>query len=718
MSNEIDYKNVLNPAQLEAVMTLDGPVLVIAGAGSGKTRTLIYRLARLVEAGVPPEEILLLTFTRRAAQEMLERATGLADSRCRFVSGGTFHSLAHRILTRNAGLLGLTDRFTILDRSDMEDAIKALIPELRVPKGAPRFPKRGTLANILSKAANLQQPIDEFMAEEYGQFIEFTTEITALARLYADYKKTRQLMDYDDLILNLRALLSKNQEVRSDLNRQYRYVMVDEYQDTNAIQADIVKWLAYKHQNIMVVGDDSQSIYSFRGANYRNMFDFPSLFSDTKIIKLEENYRSSQPILQFTNALMEQAHEKYTECLYTRREGGKLPKVVDTRTDPGQAMFICRHLQKKLQEGRSIKDFAVLFRAGYHSFELEAALTRQGIPYVKHGGFKFLESSHIKDVLAHLRVLVNGEDTLSWDRVLRLLKNVGPGKSRAIIHWMQQEKTRPGRINEWPGVNKRIDGLKALSRLFTRLSVDNIEPGDATNSMLEYYDPILKEKFDDYPRRRKELKQLAEMAGHNKNLKEFLDGLALDPPTSSMDIHSEKGTKTLTLSTVHSAKGLEWPVVFILWVMEGRFPASRSYNDPALLEEERRLMYVAATRAKDQLIMCYPGQESLPFWFTQKGQVGGLSSFVQGLPEEIVSYESTGVKNRFSTGSGRRVPPSKDIWKDRTSASGLSRGDRVSHPAFGPGVVSKFIGSDKVEVLFKNVGRKLLHLEYTTLDKA
>lgn len=699
-------------------MTLEGPVLVIAGAGSGKTRTLIYRVARLIETGVPPEEILLLTFTRKAAQEMLERAAGLADSRCRFVSGGTFHALAHRVLRQNAALLGFSYKFTILDRSDMEDALKALIPELRLPKGAPRFPKRSTLANILSKAANLQQPIDEFMSEEYAQFIEFTTEIKVLSKLYSDYKKSHQLMDYDDLIVKLRDLLSKNQDVREELNRQYRYIMVDEYQDTNSIQANIVKWLSFQNQNIMVVGDDSQSIYSFRGANYRNMFDFPVLFPGAKIIKLEENYRSTQPILEFTNALMGQADEKYTKCLFTKRKGGEIPKVIDTKTDSGQALFISRYIREKIQEGKSLEDFAVLFRAGYHSFELEAALTRQGIPYVKYGGFKFLESSHIKDVLAHLRILVNSEDTLSWDRVLRLLKNVGPRKSRSIIQWIKQDNILPGSISEWPGVNKGIEGLKSLSSLLTFISEAGTDPGEAARAVTEYYDPILQEKFDDYPRRRKELKQLVSMAGHSKKLKDFLDSLALDPPTSSMDLELTKGTKTLTLSTVHSAKGLEWPVVFILWLTEGRFPASRSYNDQALLEEERRLMYVAATRAKDQLIMCYPGQEASPIWSMHQNQGAVLSSFVYGLPIDVVSYETTGFNERFSIPGRTAYKPKMTQAQPETPASDLSMGDKVKHPAFGAGVVSKLIGHDKVEVLFKNVGSKLLHLEYTTLEKA
>ncbi|UCF84334.1 MAG: ATP-dependent helicase, partial [Desulfobacteraceae bacterium] len=449
MTDKIDYKNVLNPAQLEAVMTLDGPILVIAGAGSGKTRTLVYRVARLVEEGIPPEAILLLTFTRKAAQEMLERAASLSDARCRFVSGGTFHSLAHRVLRSHADLLGFSNSFTILDRSDMEEVIRSLTPELGLPNGTPRFPKRGTLASILSKASNLQQPINEFVLEEYGQFIEFLPQIEALKRLYEDYKRTHQMMDYDDLLLNMRSLLAKCEEVRKGLSLQYRFVMVDEYQDTNSIQADIVKWLAHEHRNIMVVGDDSQAIYSFRGASYRNMFDFPAQFSEAKIIKLEQNYRSVQPILTMTNALMDQADEKYTKCLFTERKGGEKPRIVDTRTEPEQALFICQYIRGQVQKGRPITDFAVLFRAGYHSFELEAELNRQGVRYVKYGGFKFLESAHIKDFLAHLRVVVNRDEAVSWVRILRLVKNVGLGKSQAIIQWMKTHDIPPERVGEW-----------------------------------------------------------------------------------------------------------------------------------------------------------------------------------------------------------------------------------------------------------------------------
>lgn len=719
---KIDYENVLNPAQMEAVMTLEGPVLVIAGAGSGKTRTLIYRVARLVETGIPPESVLLLTFTRKAAREMLERAGNLSDPRCRFVAGGTFHSLALRVLRVHADRVGFSSGFTILDRSDMEEIIRSLVPELNLPKGAPRFPKRATLANILSKAANLQQEIPLFMAEEYGQFTEFIPQITRLARRYAGYKVDHGLMDYDDLILNFRKLLSENTDVREQLSRQYRYVMVDEYQDTNTIQADIVRWLAHEHRNIMVVGDDCQSIYSFRGANYRNMFDFPSRFPGTRIIKLEENYRSTQPILSLTNSIMEPSGKKYTKCLFTRRKGGALPRVVNTRTEPEQAMFVCRHIRDQVNAGRPVTDFAVLFRAGYHSFELEAELTRQGFRYVKYGGFKFLESAHIKDFLAHLRIVVNRDEAVSWTRVLRLIDHVGVAKSQSIIRWMRTEGIPPERVSEWPRAGKRETGLKALSRLLARVSDPEMKPDAAVEAVMTYYLPVLKARFDDYPKRQKDLEQLAPMASRYGKLKGFLDDLVLEPPASSADMEEGRPAESLTLSTVHSAKGLEWPVVFIIWVMEGRFPASRSYGNPETLEEERRLMYVAATRARDELIICYPGDESVPPWqMADAGYRNGLSSFIRDVPRERVSFESTGTVRSFSRpATGRRGHGGRAVSSAPPPGprpGGLSQGDRVTHPAFGPGVISRFVGDTKVEVLFKKAGRKLLHLEYTRLEK-
>lgn len=739
MSGKIDYKKVLNPAQLEAVMTLDGPVLVIAGAGSGKTRTIVYRVARLMETGVPPENILLLTFTRKAAGEMLERAAGLADERCRQVSGGTFHSLAHRVLRKYANLLGFENTFTILDRADMEEVIQSLVQELQMDKGSVRFPRRATLANILSKAANLQQSIDLIMREEYAQFLEYIPQLNRLWRLYQGYKKANQLMDYDDLILSFRKLLAESEGIRKELNEQYRYILVDEYQDTNMIQADIVKWLASGHRNIMVVGDDSQSIYSFRGANYKNMFDFPSLFPEAKIIKLEENYRSTQPILSFTNALMAQAREKYTKCLFTKRSDGEIPLVVDAGTEPEQAMAVCLSIKDQINQGRSIRDIAVLFRAAYQSFELEMELARHGLPFVKYGGFKFMESAHIKDLLAHLRVIMNWDDTLSWGRILRLLKNIGPRKSQAIIQWIKTDRCLPWQVAEWPGAGKGDEALKTLSFLLKRLSKNEITPKEVVELVMDYYSPLLQEKFDDFPRREKDLEQLIAMASRYRKLRNFLDDLVLEPPSSPADMGGQDKKDCLTLSTVHSAKGLEWPVVFIIWAMEGYFPSSKAYACEEAIEEERRLMYVAATRAKDQLFIYYPGRESRPAWqLAEMGYRSGLSSFIRALPNDVIEYGAYRVTVRGSL-TQRPVkqtdlhphfrtpfsPPSAAIEKntrpgggqDGDHLSALRPGDRVHHPAFGRGVISKLIDTEKVEVFFKDVGSKLLHLKYTHLEK-
>jgi DNA helicase-2/ATP-dependent DNA helicase PcrA len=701
-------------------MTTDGPLLVIAGAGSGKTRTLVYRVARLVETGVAPEAILLLTFTRKAAGEMLERAAGLADERCRFVSGGTFHSLAHRVLRINAGLLGFNTSYTVLDRSDMEELIQSLVQEMQVDRGSIRFPKKSTLANIISKAANLETGVEGLMAEEYAQFLEYAPQVNKLSGLYSEHKKENQLMDYDDLILLFRRLLAENQKIREQLGVQYRYIMVDEYQDTNTIQADIVKWLAHDHRNVMVVGDDAQSIYSFRGANYKNMFDFPKLFPDTKVIKLEQNYRSTQPILNLSNALMDQAEEKYTKCLFTERRDGNVPSVVDARTEPEQAMYVCQAIRERLRRGLSLKDMAVLFRAAYHSFELEVELARQGIPFVKYGGFKFMESAHIKDLLAHLRAVVNKEDSISLGRMLRLVKNIGQNKSQAIIRWLREGKCHPWQLAEWPGAGKADEGLRNLSELLRQLGGKGIAPKRAIELSIEYYEPILKERFDDFPRRMRDLEQLLPMASRYQRLRSFLDDLMLEPPNSAADMSQEQRKDYLTLSTVHSAKGLEWTVVFIIWVMDGYFPSAKANSSMEAIEEERRLMYVAATRAKEELILCYPGQEPPRSWAViDNGAVPyarGLSSFIQSLPRGVIEHGSMGMP--FRTGGVSSSLKTAAVREDaETKPRGLRPGDRVRHPAFGQGVISKLAGEDKVEVLFRDFGRKQLHLGYTTLEK-
>ena len=717
MQGKIDYQEVLNPSQLEAVTTLEGPVLVIAGAGSGKTRTLVYRVARLVETGVSPENILLLTFTRKAAGEMMERAASLADSRCRLISGGTFHSLAHSVLRTHGRLLGFENSFTVLDRSDMEEILQTLAKESQIGKGGVRFPKSATLATILSKGTNLQESVESLMREEFPQFLEYIPDVDRIGGLYTTYKKTNQLMDYDDLLVLLRRLLAENEDIRDLLGRRYRYIMVDEYQDTNGIQADIVKWLASNHQNVMVVGDDSQSIYSFRGANYRNMFEFPRIFENTKIVKLEQNYRSTQPILTLTNALMDQAVERFTKCLFTKRKGGEKPKVINVKTVNEQALFICRSIKEQVSKGRSLRDIAVLFRAAYHSFELELELARQEIPFVKFGGFKFMESAHRKDLISHLRVIVNRNDTVSWGRILRLVKNIGQRKSQSIIEWMKKEGKQPFQIGEWSGSGKGDAGVKALSDLMVRLSDKDLTPRQAVESANQYYDPVLKERFDDFPRRQKDLKQLADMAERYERLRDLLDDLALDPPSSSADVEPGRRDDYLTLSTVHSSKGLEWPVVYIIWLMEGYFPSSKARLNVPALEEERRLMYVAATRAKDELFMCYPGEEEPPIWqLAEAGYRRGLSSFIQALSPDVMFHESP--RSTREMHGFRRASQSEEFFGDTGDPPPPMRpGDRVRHPAFGAGVVSRLVEGEKIEVLFRDAGRKLLHLQYTTLEK-
>jgi DNA helicase-2/ATP-dependent DNA helicase PcrA len=718
MSNKIEYEKILNKNQLSAVTAPDGPILVIAGAGSGKTRTLIYRVAWLVERDVSPEEILLLTFTRKTAREMLERAADLTNGRCRYVSGGTFHSLARQILREKSEHIGFSPSFTIMDRSDMEEAAHALVSEVVGEKRNIRLPRRSTIATILSKTANMEKPLNDVMETEYPQFLPVLPQIEYLFDAYKGYKRKNNLMDFDDLIIFLRQLLRENEEIRRSLSNRYKYIMVDEYQDTNTIQADIIKYLGSYHKNIMVVGDDSQSIYSFRGANFKNMFDFPANFPEAKVIKLEENYRSTQPILNMTNALMNQARQKYTKCLFTRKKGNELPIAVDTGTERDQAVYVCRTIETLLDQGRSLKDMAVLFRAGYHSFELEIELVRRGIPFAKFGGFKFMESAHIKDLLAHLRVILNMGDILSWGRLLRLIKNIGPGKSQAITDWMKREDMLPFKVNEWPGGNKHRDELNKLANLFGSLSRPDLSPKKAVELAIDYYSPFLEEKFDDFPRRKQELEQLISMAVRYKSLRSLLDDLSLEPPSSSSDIRPLDRSDYLTLSTVHSAKGLEWGIVFIIWLVDGRFPPGRSFRNSEGIEEELRLLYVATTRAKDKLIMVYPSQElSYNNGGWNDNYQGGLTSFISALPHDVIDYHSSAPSytqpgKTLNTGSFTRT-----LKESAEGSSSLKQGDKITHPAFGPGVIARFLGEEKVEVIFRDWGLKLLHLGYTTLEK-
>jgi DNA helicase-2/ATP-dependent DNA helicase PcrA len=609
----IRYAEVLNAQQLAAVTHREGPLLVIAGAGSGKTRTLIYRVARLIESGVPPGAILLLTFTRRAAQEMLRRVEQLIGDRGGHVAGGTFHSFANQVLRQMGGAVGLKPNFTILDRGDMEDVINLLRARLDPGSKDRRFPKKGTIAEAISMARNKNRAFVAELENDFPHLLEHAEALTTIAEQYAQYKRERGLLDYDDLLFMLSELLTNDAAVRQRLSATYRYIMIDEYQDTNVIQAELVRLLAMTHQNVMAVGDDAQSIYAFRGANFRNIMDFPTIFRGSRIIKLEENYRSLQGILDVANEVISRANEKYTKALFTQRSGELRPILVRAADEHMQSRFVAQRILELREEGVELNEIAVLFRSSFHSFDLELELQRRDIPFVKRGGFKFIETAHIKDVLAHLRVMANPADALSWMRALVLVEGVGPRRAQRLVEAivdapLPEEALIKGAAALSGRGQTAAQGCARLAKLFAALRQGAGRPADQLAEVVEYYLPIMREAYpDDYPKRERDIEHFQNLAERYRSLESMLADMALEPPTDSIGdvlaVDPEEGY--LTLSTIHSAKGLEWRVVFLIWAADGRFPGPMSVR-PDELEEERRLMYVASTRACDEFYISYP----------------------------------------------------------------------------------------------------------------
>jgi ATP-dependent DNA helicase UvrD/PcrA len=607
----LDYAGELNTQQLAAVTAGEGPALVIAGAGSGKTRTLVFRVAYLIESGVNPASILLLTFTRKAAQEMLKRVGMLIGSQSDRVCGGTFHSVANLLLRRYGRPIGLEPGFTILDRGDAEDLISLLRAQHGLHDKDKRFPRKGTIAEIFSKVENTLQSLEEVVLEEFPHFSEHLQDLEKLRQAYAAAKLQRQLLDYDDLLTKLRELLTREESVRETISRTFRHILVDEYQDTNRLQADVVRLLASTHRNVAVVGDDSQSIYAFRGATFRNIMEFPLLFPGASIYKLEENYRSTQPILNVANEIIGGAAEKYTKHLFTRKLDGPLPALVQAGGENTQSRFVAQKILELREEGIPLSEVAVLFRSSFHSFDLEIELSRRDLPFVKRGGFKFIETAHVKDLLAHLRVVSNPLDAVSWNRLLLLLEGIGPKKAQELIATLfksqRADKIPIQALRELGGRSGRV--LQELARMLEEVAGDGaMPPSEQVNRVYEYYVPILKEHYDDYPKRMRDLEHLYTMAERYHSLEEFLSDLALEPPDESVAdvVAPDRDDERLILSTIHSAKGLEWECVFVIWVVDGRFPSAYSFMKEDELEEERRLFYVAVTRAKQHLYLTYP----------------------------------------------------------------------------------------------------------------
>lgn len=628
---KISYEKDLNPSQLNAVKTKEGAVLVIAGAGSGKTKTLTYRVARLIESGINPENILLLTFTKKAADEMLNRAVMILDSRCEKVAGGTFHSFSNFILRKYSNLLELRNNFTIIDRADAEDVVNHIRAQV-IEKQEKRFPRKGTILDIYSKAINKNMTAQAVIESEYNQFAHCVEKINEISKRYVLYKRENSLLDYDDLLLYLRTLLQSNDEVCKKLSNQYKYIMIDEYQDTNALQADIIRLLASEHNNVMAVGDDSQSIYSFRGANFRNILDFPAIFKDTKIIKLEQNYRSSQNILKLTNKIIDRAKEKYTKNLFSDIENPEKPALICTNDMQTEAEFVAQRVLELQEDDVSLNDIAVLCRSARMTYNLEIELAKRAIPYKKFGGLKFIETAHVKDVIAHLRVVLNPNDIISINRILLLLNGVGAQTAMKLLPVVAKDNLDTEKLM-LPA--KTSGGIKKLFNTVAQQRQYLLKPSVIVDNILAYYEPILIEKYDDYQKRLKDLEHFRYLSEQYSNLEDFLSDLALEPPDTSVSEVEDGAQKDecLTLSTIHSAKGLEWKAVFIIGAVDGRFPSVYSFNSEEELDEELRLMYVATTRAKTHLYITYP----IDMFDHATGMVlSKPSRFLDGIDEEIL----------------------------------------------------------------------------------
>lgn len=608
----------LNAAQADAAAHGDTPLLIVAGAGSGKTRTLIHRVAALIGRGVPPGRILLLTFTRRAAQEMIGRCERLVGSASQQVQGGTFHGVAHRLLRRFGPDAGLPADFTILDQADATDLLGLARSALgygdlkNAPRGAPRFPKAQTLLSVYSRHVNTDRPVADLLAEQWPHFLSWAGD---LERCFADYvrrKGERNLLDYDDLLLSWALLLEQAPPIAAQIRALYDHVLVDEYQDTNPLQSRILRGLCTSGR-LTVVGDDAQSIYAFRGATIRNILDFPHQFPGTRIVTLEQNYRSTAPILETTNTLISRSTERYSKRLWTDRDGGEAPWLVTVRDEAMQTAFVVDRLLELHEQGTPLREMAVLFRAGYLSADLEIELANRRIPYEKWGGLKFLEAAHIKDMLAFVRILENPRDEVSWYRLLRLLPGIGDTTARAAIDLLAQHAWEPMALGAVRAPARGRPGLQAIAALFDGMRrVERGEqrhgPAESIRVARQLYDPILQATYDDAPPRLADLDQLEVIAAGYPDRQAFLAALALEPPANTQDlaVGSTDEDDALILSTVHSAKGKEWDVVFVIHASDGVFPMARAAVDDDQVDEERRLLYVAMTRARNELYVTYP----------------------------------------------------------------------------------------------------------------
>ncbi len=707
----------LNAAQLEAATSMGVPLLVIAGAGTGKTRTLVYRMAYLIEQGVAAENILLLTFTRKAAQEMTERAAALIRDPGQRVTGGTFHSMANILLRKYGHHLGYAPNFTILDRSDSEGIINLIKSSLELGGSGKRFPSKRVVCNLLSRSVNKCSSVEAVIEDQYSHLHEYHAELERIFDHYRKFKFEHGLMDYDDLLVNLRQVMTEEPQVREEITGRFKHVLVDEYQDTNPIQADIVRLVASGHNNVMVVGDDSQSIYSFRGADFRNIMDFPKVFPETKVVRLEENYRSTQAILALTNAIIDKAEEKFTKKLFSNIEGGPKPLLQGSWDESAQARWVAERIVELQGRDVPLTEIAVLFRSGFHSYKLELELTNRHVVFEKRGGLKLTESAHIKDVLAYLRVTNNPEDHLSWNRILLLLEKVGPKTARNVLERIRSAEDPLLAVSEFPAGKSWQTGLKKLVEMLISLRAPGLKPVAMFDLAIEYYREIFERIYhDDYPTRSRDLDQLRQLVSGYVDLQSLMDDTTLDPPEAtdeSLGGRLGMPPEQMILSTIHSAKGLEWDHVFVINLATGRFPTCQPFMTQEW-EEERRMFYVAATRARQRLYLSYPREVMS---FDRQAQAGGMSPFLAELsPVLFDSGDRSAAPIQRNGPSLPGRPRTPVVTRRAPDISRLTEGATVRHPFFGEGKVEKMAGNHSVEVFFARHGRKTLHLDYAKLE--
>ena len=661
---QIDYARELNPQQLAAVTAPPGPALVIAGAGSGKTRTLTYRVAYLLEQGIPADRILLLTFTNKAAGEMMHRVAGLLGRQLPSLWGGTFHSIGARILRSHADLLGYRRDFTILDRDDAKDLIKTCIAEAGIETKGTHFPKPEVLCEIFSLAVNTHKSTADILEEQFDYFEQITRLVADVQKRYIARKRATNAMDFDDLLALWLRLLQEHADVREHYQRRFQFILVDEYQDTNKLQSDLIDLLAERHHNVTIVGDDAQSIYAWRGANFQNIFKFPKRHPDAKVFKIETNYRSTPEILRVANAAIAANRDQFTKILTPARKSGLKPALVTCADAAQQAAFIAQRVAELPEEGVNLNQVAVLYRSHFHALELQLELTKRNIPFSITSGIRFFEQAHIKDATAYLKLVANPQDELAFKRIVQLLPGIAAKGADKIWKIFQSrsrdnetltstsnQKSEPPHVGSYKiaaalqACSKSIPAKAAAAwkqfvETISQLEDETVRQSAAKMLRLVMdagYDDYLKENFANYRNRLEDLEQLSVFAYQFGSVEDFLTQLALLTNVEAEDGDpANRDAEQIRLSTIHQAKGLEFDVVFVIMLCDGLFPSARSMENDEGEEEERRLFYVAITRAKNELYLCYP-LERASFSNSGGDSMQRPSRFLSEIPRDLLN---------------------------------------------------------------------------------